>query len=105
MKNNNKKTNNLLRRDFIKNSSALSAGAMILPHHILKGEATNLTKVKVNKGSAGTEDQTDNKKWPSFLNKPYPVIAGIFGGQTPEALIEEVRNFEFEGAGGNLLYN
>ena len=34
----------------------------------------------------------------SFLNKPYPVITGIFAGQTPEELIAEARHSEFEGA-------
>lgn len=37
---------------------------------------------------------------PSFLNKPYPVITGIFSGQTPQELIAEARTAEFEGAQG-----
>ncbi len=36
----------------------------------------------------------------SFLNKPYPVIAGIMAGQTPEELMAESRNAEFDGAHG-----
>lgn len=36
----------------------------------------------------------------SFLNKPFPVITGIFAGQTPAELIAEARCAEFEGAGG-----
>ena len=36
----------------------------------------------------------------SFLNKPYPVITGIFAGQTPAELIAETRHSEFEGAQG-----
>jgi len=36
----------------------------------------------------------------SFLNKPYPVITGIFAGQTPQELIAEARNSEFDGAKG-----
>ncbi|MFA6294373.1 MAG: type I 3-dehydroquinate dehydratase [Victivallales bacterium] len=36
----------------------------------------------------------------SFLNKPYPVITGIFAGQTPAELIAEARHSEFEGAQG-----
>jgi len=36
----------------------------------------------------------------SFLNKPYPVITGIFAGQTPAELVAEARNCEFAGAGG-----
>lgn len=36
----------------------------------------------------------------SFLNKPYPVITGIMAGQTPQELIAESRNSEFEGAQG-----
>ncbi len=36
----------------------------------------------------------------SFLNKPYPVITGIMAGQTPEELIAESRNAEFDGAQG-----
>ena len=37
---------------------------------------------------------------PSFLNKPYPVITGIFAGQTPQELTAEARTAEFEGAKG-----
>ncbi len=37
---------------------------------------------------------------PSFLNKSYPVITGIMGGQTPQELIAESRNSEFDGAQG-----
>jgi 3-dehydroquinate dehydratase len=37
---------------------------------------------------------------PSFLNKPYPMITGIFSGQTPQELIAEARTAEFEGANG-----
>lgn len=36
----------------------------------------------------------------SFLNRPYPVITGIMAGQTPQDLIAESRNCEFEGAQG-----
>ena len=36
----------------------------------------------------------------SFLDKPYPVITGIFAGQTPQELIAEARHSEFEGAQG-----
>jgi len=36
----------------------------------------------------------------SFLNKPYPVITGIMAGQTPQELIAESRNAEFDGAQG-----
>lgn len=39
----------------------------------------------------------------SFLNKPYPVITGIMGGQTPQEFIAEARNAEFEGAQGVAL--
>lgn len=39
----------------------------------------------------------------SFLNKPYPVITGIMGGQTPQEFIAESRNAEFEGAQGLAL--
>jgi hypothetical protein len=73
-----KKKNNLARRDFIKNSAAISAGVMILPHHILNGKANKPPNDKGNIGSSGNDGQTDNnKKSISFLNKPYPVIAGI----------------------------
>ena len=37
---------------------------------------------------------------PSFLGKPYPVITGIMDGQTPQELIAESRNAEFDGAHG-----
>ena len=37
---------------------------------------------------------------PSFLNKPYPVITGIMAGQTPQELIAEAKNSEFDGAQG-----
>jgi len=37
---------------------------------------------------------------PSFLNKPYPVVTGIMDGETPQALIAESRNSEFDGAQG-----
>jgi len=36
----------------------------------------------------------------SFLDKPYPVITGIMAGQTPEELIAESKNAEFDGAQG-----
>jgi len=36
----------------------------------------------------------------SFLHKPYPIITGIFAGQTPAELIAEARNCEFAGANG-----
>ena len=36
----------------------------------------------------------------SFLNHPYPVITGIMAGQTPQELIAESRNAEFDGAQG-----
>lgn len=37
---------------------------------------------------------------PSFLNKSYPVLTGIMGGQTPAELVAESRNSEFDGAKG-----
>ncbi len=36
----------------------------------------------------------------SFLNQPYPVITGIMAGRTPQELIAESRNAEFDGAQG-----
>ncbi|NLF32389.1 MAG: type I 3-dehydroquinate dehydratase [Planctomycetes bacterium] len=36
----------------------------------------------------------------SFLTQPRPVIAGIMAGQTPQELIAESKNAEFDGAGG-----
>ncbi|MDD5729077.1 MAG: type I 3-dehydroquinate dehydratase [Victivallales bacterium] len=39
----------------------------------------------------------------SFLNKAYPVIAGIFAGQTPQELIAKARQSEFEGAQGMTI--
>ena len=36
----------------------------------------------------------------TFLNQPQPVATGIFAGQTPQELIAEARNCEFEGADG-----
>lgn len=36
----------------------------------------------------------------SFLNQPAPVITAIMDGQTPQELIAESRNAEFDGAGG-----
>ncbi|MBN2713354.1 MAG: type I 3-dehydroquinate dehydratase [Planctomycetes bacterium] len=36
----------------------------------------------------------------SFLNQSTPVITGIMAGQTPEEMIAEARNCEFEGAQG-----
>jgi 3-dehydroquinate dehydratase len=36
----------------------------------------------------------------SFLNHPHPVITGIMAGQTPQELIAEARNSEFDGAQG-----
>lgn len=36
----------------------------------------------------------------SFLRRPYPVLTGIMAGQTPQELIAESRNAEFEGAQG-----
>lgn len=36
----------------------------------------------------------------SFLSKPYPVITGIMGGRTPQELIAESKNSEFDGAQG-----
>ena len=36
----------------------------------------------------------------SFLGKPYPVITGIMAGQTPQELIAEARNSQFDGAHG-----
>ncbi len=37
---------------------------------------------------------------PSFLKSPHPVITGIMCGQTPQELIAESRNAEFDGAKG-----
>lgn len=36
----------------------------------------------------------------TFLNQPYPVVAGIMAGQTPQELIAEAKNAEFDGAQG-----
>ena len=36
----------------------------------------------------------------SFLNGPHPVITGIMAGQTPQELIAEAKNAEFDGAHG-----
>ncbi len=36
----------------------------------------------------------------SFLDRPYPVIAGIMAGQTPQELIATSKNSEFDGAQG-----
>jgi len=36
----------------------------------------------------------------SFLNRPHPVITGIMAGQTPQELIAEAKNAEFDGAQG-----
>ena len=36
----------------------------------------------------------------SFLKKQFPVITGIMAGQTPQELISESRNAEFDGAQG-----
>ncbi len=101
MKSKNKKINNLPRRDFIKNTVAISAGVMVLPQQIINGKGNKPPNDKVNIGSAGTEGQTDNnKKRLSFLNKPYPVISGIISGQTPQELIAAARTSESEGAEG-----
>jgi 3-dehydroquinate dehydratase len=101
MKNNNKKTNNLPRRDFIKNTAAISAGIMILPRHILNGKGYIPPSDKVNIGNAGAEGQAHNNiKSLSFLNKPYPVISGIIAGQTPQELITAAKNSVSEGATG-----
>ena len=37
---------------------------------------------------------------PSFFNQPFPVITAIMGGETPQDLIAESRNAEFDGARG-----
>ncbi|WP_372933993.1 type I 3-dehydroquinate dehydratase [Mariniphaga sediminis] len=93
--------NKVFRMDFIKKTAAVSVAAMILPHQILKGKTNNLSNDKLNIGGVGTVVQPDdNKKRLSFLNKPYPVIAGIISGQTPQELIAGVRNSESEGADG-----
>ncbi len=36
----------------------------------------------------------------TFLNRSRPVVTGLFSGQTPQELIAEARNCEFEGADG-----
>ncbi len=100
MKNNTKKTNNVPRRDFLKNAAALSATAIILPNQILKGQNNKLPNNQINTSTPAVAPAGDNGQRPSFLNKPYPVIAGIFSGQTPSELIVAARNSEFEGAGG-----
>jgi len=95
------KTNNLLRRDFIKDTAAASAGIMILPHHILNGKGYIPPGDKINIENVGAGSQAhDIRKRLSFLNKPYPVIAGIICGQTPQELIAAARNSESEGAEG-----
>jgi 3-dehydroquinate dehydratase len=101
MESNNKKTNNLLRRNFIKNAAATSAGIMMMPGNIFADKAENPSDDKVIIKNEGTESPAaNNKKRPSFLNKSYPVITGIIAGQTPDELIAFSRNCESEGAGG-----
>ena len=39
----------------------------------------------------------------SFLNQPHPVITGIMAGQTPQELIAESKNAEFDGAQGMAI--
>ena len=95
------KTNNLLRRDFIKNTVAASAGIMILPQHILNRKGYIPPSDKINIKNEGVGGQAHNNiERLSFLNKPYPVIAGIIAGQTPQELIAAVKNSESEGAEG-----
>ena len=36
----------------------------------------------------------------SFLDRPYPMISAIMAGQTPQELIAEAKNAEFDGAQG-----
>ncbi len=36
----------------------------------------------------------------SFLNQPHPMVTSLFSGQTPQELIAEARNSEFDGANG-----
>lgn len=99
------KTNNLLRRDFIKNTVAASAGIMVLPHQILNGKgyipSYDIINIK-NEGTGGQAHNNNNNNIErlSFLNKPHPVIAGIIAGQTPQELIAAVKNSESEGAEG-----
>tara|TARA_R110002049_G_scaffold15981_2_gene64518 strand:+ start:11108 stop:12073 length:966 start_codon:yes stop_codon:yes gene_type:complete len=101
MKNNSKNANNLARRDFIRNSVAVSAGALILPHHMLTGKEihSSMDKLNIERVGAGSL-ALDIKDRPSFLNKPYPIITGIIAGQTPQELIAAAKNSESEGAKG-----
>ena len=101
MKNSSKTANRLARRDFIINSVAVSAGALVLPIHMLQGKeippsSDNLNIEKVGVGSLAPVI----KDRPSFLNKPYPIITGIIAGQTPQELIAAAKNSESEGAKG-----
>jgi 3-dehydroquinate dehydratase len=94
------KTTYFLRRDFIKNAMSLSIGLTMIPNMISNGKEFFRPSNKVIVGSAEIEGQINNSKRLSFLNKPYPVIAGIMAGQTPQELIASARNSESEGASG-----
>ncbi len=95
------------RRNFIKNSM----GAAIAGSSLMNGFNINQTEedspMTRNKlGNINSQHNIeinsiqDNAKRPSFLNKSYPIISGIFAGQTVKELIAEARNAEFEGAKG-----
>ncbi len=84
------------RRNFIKSS----AGATIIG-------GTAINELFINQlygretGKNRIEDSLkDDAKRLSFLNKPYPVITALIGEQTPQTLIETVRNSEKDGAQG-----
>jgi 3-dehydroquinate dehydratase len=96
-----KKTNHFLRRDFIKKSLGVSAGIMIIPAHVSRGNGA-IPRMYGNgiEGVIGEGQVFDENTRPSFLNKPYPVITGIMAGQTPREIIASARNSESEGAGG-----
>ncbi len=57
--------------------------------------------VPIDEGKSRVENSSkDNTGRLSFLNKPYPVITGLIGEQTPQELITAVRNSETDGAQG-----
>jgi 3-dehydroquinate dehydratase len=107
------------RRNFIKSSTgATLTGAAVISGLFLNRVFGNpsgaisqikmpnqFNEVPINGGKSNlfksSEDSfKDNAKKLSFLNKPYPVITGLIGRETPQELIAAARNSETEGAQG-----